>query len=323
MGNHQIDQLKDEIAGKENMLAKTTLDFTKIQKEKISLTAEIDQMKKRQEDSRLQLNDMEKETGRLHVIIREADADRKRQQKELDQVITERDILGTQLVRRNDELALLYEKIKLQQATMKKGELQYTSRMDDIRVLKLEIRKLHREKTILNKHVSSVDELRKEIFHTQRELLRERTKCRALAEELENPMNVHRWRKLEGSDPESYELIQKVQALQKRLIEKTEDIVIKEMQVQEKEKMYIELRQILARQPGPELTEQLSEYKRAIRQKVKQLKTLTAELNMAESAQQAQDMDIQRLANELQDIKTKYLLLKKKERSHERLDSRP
>lgn len=95
--NHQIDQLKDEIAGKENMLAKTTLDFTKIQKEKISLTAEIDQMKKRQEDSRLQLNDMEKETGRLHVIIREADADRKRQQKELDQVITERDILGTQL----------------------------------------------------------------------------------------------------------------------------------------------------------------------------------------------------------------------------------
>jgi len=315
--NHQIDQLKDEIAGKENMLAKTTLDFTKIQKEKISLTAEIDQMKKRQEDSRLQLNDMEKETGRLHVIIREADADRKRQQKELDQVITERDILGTQLVRRNDELALLYEKIKLQQATMKKGELQYTSRMDDIRVLKLEIRKLHREKTILNKHVSSVDELRKEIFHTQRELLRERTKARALAEELENPMNVHRWRKLEGSDPASYELIQKVQALQKRLIEKTEEIVVKEMAVQEKEKMYIELRQILARQPGPELTEQLSEYKRSIKQKVKQMKRLTAELNMAESAQQAQDMDIQRLANELQEIKQKYLQAKKRERVNE------
>ena len=57
-----------------------------------------------------------------------------------------------------------------------------------------------------------------------RELLRERTKCRALSEELENPLNIHRWRKLEGSDPATYELIQKVQALQKRLIEKTEDI---------------------------------------------------------------------------------------------------
>ena len=46
-------------------------------------------------------------------------------------------------------------------------------------------------------------------------MIRERTKCRALAEELENPLNIHRWRKLEGSDPASFELIQKVQALQR------------------------------------------------------------------------------------------------------------
>ena len=72
---------------------------------------------------------------------------------------------------RNDELALLYEKIKLQQGTMKKGELQYTSRMDDIRVLKLEIRKLHREKTILNKHESSVDELRNRYVKTIKALM--------------------------------------------------------------------------------------------------------------------------------------------------------
>ena len=41
---------------------------------------------------------------------------------------------------------------------------------------------------------------RREVYHLQRELLRERTRCKALEEELENPMNIHRWRKLEGSD---------------------------------------------------------------------------------------------------------------------------
>ena len=51
----------------------------------------------------------------------------------------------------------------------------------------------------------------REVYHTQRELLRERTRCKALEEELENPMNIHRWRKLEGSDPSAYEMIQKVQ----------------------------------------------------------------------------------------------------------------
>merc|ERR1711972_1104630 len=121
------------------------------------------------------------------------------------------DILGTQLVRRNDELALLYEKIKIQQSTLAKGEIQYRQRLQDIRLLKLEIKKLRREKAIL----------RKEVYHTQRELLRERTRCKALEEELENPMNIHRWRKLEASDPNQYEMILKIQALQKRLIEKT------------------------------------------------------------------------------------------------------
>ena len=76
------------------------------------------------------------------------------------QVISERDILGTQLVRRNDELALLYEKIKIQQSTLNKGEIQYNQRLEDIRVLKLEIRKLRRANNILNKSVANVGDLR-------------------------------------------------------------------------------------------------------------------------------------------------------------------
>jgi FtsZ-binding cell division protein ZapB len=76
------------------------------------------------------------------------------------QVISERDILGTQLVRRNDELALLYEKIKIQQSTLNKGEVQYNQRIEDIRVLKLEIRKLRRERMLLQKSVANVDDLR-------------------------------------------------------------------------------------------------------------------------------------------------------------------
>ena len=75
-------------------------------------------------------------------------------------MISERDILGTQLVRRNDELALLYEKIKIQQSMLNKGEVQYNQRLEDIRVLKLEIKKLRREKTILQKSVANVEDLR-------------------------------------------------------------------------------------------------------------------------------------------------------------------
>lgn len=73
-------------------------------------------------------------------------------------------------------------------------------------------------------------------------------------------MSLSRWRKLEGSDPSAYEMIQKVQTLQKRLIAKTEEVVEADLLIQEKEKLYVELKNILARQPGPEVAEQLSIY---------------------------------------------------------------
>ncbi|KAK2157569.1 hypothetical protein NP493_1866g00018 [Ridgeia piscesae] len=311
--NHQIDQLKEEISAKEASLVKEQTEHQRVEKEKEGLKAELQRMKQQASESKAYIEAQEAEERKLLKIIAEADAERVRQKKELDQVISERDILGTQLVRRNDELALLYEKIKIQQSTLNKGEVQYNQRLEDIRVLKLEIKKLRREKAILQKSVANVDDLRREVYHLQRELLRERTRCKALEEELENPMNIHRWRKLEGSDPSTYEMIQKIQTLQKRLIAKTEEVVEKELLIQEKEKLYVELKHILARQPGPEVAEQLQIYQQTLKEKTKQMKGMVSELNMYESQVGEYKYEIERLARELQDVKKKYFMQKKKE----------
>jgi len=50
-----------------------------------------------------------------------------------------------------------------------------------------------------------------------------------LHDELAKPLNVHRWRKLESTDIYTYELIQKIQSLQKRLIAKTEEVMEKDV----------------------------------------------------------------------------------------------
>lgn len=66
------------------------------------------------------------------------------------------------------------------------------------------------------------------------DLMRERAKMTALVEELELPLNVHRWRKLESSDPERYDLVRKAQSLQRNLVSKTESAVKKDLLIQEK-----------------------------------------------------------------------------------------
>ncbi|XP_040418865.1 cilia- and flagella-associated protein 58 isoform X2 [Cygnus olor] len=310
---HQVDQLKEEITDKEAALVKAHQEHQQTEREKETLKAELFKMKKQALETKHFIENQEAEERKLLKIIAEADAERLKQKKEYERVINERDILGSQLVRRNDEVALLYEKIKIQQSILNKGEAQYRQRMEDIRLLKLEIKKLRREKGILGKNVANVEELRQEVHHMRKELLREQTRCKVLEEELENPLNVHRWRKLEASDPSTYELIQKIQRLQKQLISKTGEVIEKELLLQEKEKLYVELKHVLARQPGPEAAEQLQLYRHTLREKTKQLKVLSSELNMYESQSQEYKYEIERLANELLNVKKKYLAQKRKE----------
>ena len=49
-------------------------------------------------------------------------------------------------------------------------------------------------------------------------------------------------------------------------------MVEKELLIQEKEKLYMELKQILQRQPGPEVAEQLQIYQQTLKEKTKQMK---------------------------------------------------
>lgn len=71
-------------------------------------------------------------------------------------------------------------------------------------------------------------------WNENQDLRHERAKMTALVEELELPLNVHRWRKLESSDPERYDLVRKVQSLQRSLVSKTESVVKKGLLIQEK-----------------------------------------------------------------------------------------
>lgn len=56
----------------------------------------------------------------------------------------------------------------------------------------LQVSGLQRELTALRSSVANAEVLRREVHHLSRELLVERSKVKALGEELESPLNVHR-----------------------------------------------------------------------------------------------------------------------------------
>ena len=165
----------------------------------------------------------------------------------------------------------------------------------------------------------------------------------SLRRNLPDILNVFR---AQASDPSTFEMIQKIATLQKRLIAKTEEVVENELLISEKEKLYLELKQVLARQPGPEVAEQINVYQQTLKEKTKQLKvhtlsnyqtliwnelfiriqlnniifewashsqSMASELNMYESQIQEHKFEIERVSRELHDVKKKYYSQKRKE----------
>ena len=87
----------------------------------------------------------ENDISRLKYVISEAESEKQKQRKDFEMVVNERDILGTQLIKRNEELQLLYEKIKIQGSTLTKGDIYYKERVEDKLAIKKQIGKLKKE----------------------------------------------------------------------------------------------------------------------------------------------------------------------------------
>jgi preprotein translocase subunit Sec63 len=85
---------------------------------------------------------------------------------------------------------------------------------------------------------------------------------------------------LESSDPQRFERIKQIQELQKEVIAKADEVIRCDLLIQEKEKVYVELKAIIARQPGPEVEEQLLTYQQTLKEKSKQLAAMDDELDM-------------------------------------------
>lgn len=234
----EVKQLKDEInvAGNEDKnlrreasvkdenLVKERFETKQEKAQKEHATSELSRLKRHLLDQEGTIQKQDLMIRRFNSMLKEMDDDAFSQRKEYDQIVNERDVLGAQLIRRNDELALMQKRMKMQESTLKKGEIQYQERIDEIRLLKNAYQDLRRELNLKKDGSGDEGRISKELMHTEKSLVKEKVKVKALSEELENPLNVHRWRKLEGSDPTAFELIQKIELLQKRLIKKSEQV---------------------------------------------------------------------------------------------------
>lgn len=130
---------------------------------------------------------------KLNRIVEEAGQERRRQRNELASVSAERSLLTSQVVKRNYELGVMYDRIKLQRSNLRIGERNFVRVMQGLEQWRQELREVVSGQNATIHALAGVDELKFKVVQKQRELLTLQTKARALMDELQHPMNVHRY----------------------------------------------------------------------------------------------------------------------------------
>jgi hypothetical protein len=169
--------------------------------------------KQKQEIADQQINEIEKQN--MIILALEREMLKLRHQYEV--ACESRNYTGIQLIDRNDELCILYEKANIQENILRNGERDIQALEDDIRMIKIEMGEVKRKIEVTRKDIPQVPKLADEIVQLKNELNLEKDKEKKLSLDLENPKNKDRWRDLEGDDPDQEALEAKIQVLEERL----------------------------------------------------------------------------------------------------------
>ena len=307
----EIENLKSDLKKKDDYIVEIKGKNTKFEKALKNKEIENNKISNDLDEKTKMCQEQEKEMEKLKINVEETAKNYSKLEGEYKKAIIDRDNLSSQLIRRNDEVSILHEKIMILTTDMSKSEKTVQEKEDKIKEQNRSIQNLTRELKINTQFKEKANAYARELINLNKELLREKNLNKALTEEVESSEKLfHRWRKLEGIDPDSLELHYKISLLQKRLISKTEECVEKEITIQDLTKELANSKKLANKKPLFEIEESIKKYKQQLGKQHDRMKALIAELNMYRNQVEEYKSDNNRVKKENIELQNKYHELK-------------
>jgi len=279
---NEVEILRAESVSKDRALSKERIEHQNAFYARDALRAEQNKHMAAEKEMKAQVAQLAAETDNLNSLINGIEKDMLQLKKRYEQAVEERNYTGIQLIDRNDELCILYEKSNMQQAVLKKGEVAIREREEEIRMLDLAVAEQCREIEVTRRKLPRVPELEQEIVLLQTQLEEERALADRLSAELEAPENSKRWRKLEGKDPEPEDLAAKLQVLEERVSDKKEQLLEKDLVLEEVSSLANRLRTqaLEGRDDTLELAKRVNDFQAKIKATTRKMMATVSELSM-------------------------------------------
>lgn len=277
----QINLIKMDISHTEDGLVTEHFNHHHSKEEKEILQSELEHIREQILEIDNVLEGHNREEHLLHQSIHDNDNECDKFVKEYTTIVGFRDSIDTILLKKNEELEKIQEKIKIQQSVLNHSEADYQVQMSRIADFTDKLKQLSNQKMSLAKEALIFDEHVHKYNSLEEEVQFEKSRSMALKEELQRPFNVHRWRTLEHRNPPKFDKIKKIQKLQRYLIETADSIARRERFTRDIELEYLQTKRAADRQPQLiEVSEQLQMYQTTLERKNEQMKNIDVDLNL-------------------------------------------
>ncbi|XP_069484152.1 coiled-coil domain-containing protein 146 [Ambystoma mexicanum] len=290
LGN-EIEILRTNATNKERLLQKSKLKEANNHVIRDSLIRDLakvnfghHEMKQKKEQQKLEI-------GRLTNMINQIEEIMMQLRKKYENVIQERNERGVQLIEREEEVCIFYEKINIQDMLTRNGDIEIQAMDEKIRFLKMKLVEESRQIEQARKNVPNKKALESELVTQLIQFSQCHDKVNELEKSLENPATENRTRLLDGKDPSVNDLLKKTDELELSLAEKEEQLLEKDFIYEHVSRLADRIRKKAenGKQDTLLLAKKVNELQKKIKEATRKMMSHIAELSM----QQASTMKLQ------------------------------
>ena len=268
---HEIKQLSEEVSIKNIFSIRQTEKSENIKNQNIELENRVMSLNNKNATLEQTIKYNEAEIDKLKVLLVEAEDEKKKKLKEQTLIMNERDILGRQIIRRKQDMAKVLRDIKILQYYIRNTESQFQEQKQELALLKSQLQKLEADIKTTKLEERGLQTIEEEVGRLNKETWRLKNRNASLKEQIGIVVNVHQWRELQATEPEKYDLILKLQGLQKKNAREEHKLHSIDEKIKQRNDHYKGLAETLSRGLGQKGLKELRKLSLAFSEKKKRL----------------------------------------------------
>ncbi|KAI4897828.1 hypothetical protein NFI96_007263 [Prochilodus magdalenae] len=238
----------------------------------------LQEMRRKREEQRLNISN-------LTHMINSQEQELLQMRKTHDACVQSRNERGVQLLEREEEMCIFYEKVNVQDGLIREGTLEIQAMEEEIHSLKMLIAEERRQIDLYKKQVPCRRALEEESTLLQIQLSECKDRLSLLEKTLEDQTTEKRLRKLSGDDPSPEELIKKIEQLELRLAEREAQLLEKELVYEQVTHLsqHIRTKAENGKEDTLKLAKKVNEFQSRIKDCTKKLMAVVSELAMRQA----------------------------------------